>query len=153
VFIGALLHDKDGVGQMTKFEVYSVSIDEVPDLVTRANSHEVCDPGRLTAEEIVHMWSVLKQAYVQARAALNEIRLGIILNRDTREELLVRAEEALAWKQPRPTVTIFACASPHCTSTEHQWDGPVVQRGHTGSVSCSKCGALAFDVDNFMGGA
>jgi hypothetical protein len=107
----------------------------------------------LTAKEIAHMWGTLKAAYIKATAALNEIRLGIVLNRDTREELLVRAEEALNWNTTPPRVTTIACGPPRCTDGEHKMDGPVVQRGNMGSVSCSKCGALAFDVDTFMGGA
>jgi hypothetical protein len=52
-----------------------------------------------------------------------------------------------------PPATAFACGPPRCADGEHKMDGPVVQRGNMGSVSCSKCGALAFDVDTFMGGA
>lgn len=49
-------------------------------------------------------------------------------------------------------ITRFVCSEPKCTNGEHVWDGPVVMRGNMGSVSCSKCGVLAFDVDNYMGG-
>ena len=63
----------------------------------------------------------------------------------------IREKEAVGFV--RPQVTTFVCAPSACIVGDHKMDGPVVQRGHTGSVSCSKCGALAFDVDNFMGGA
>ena len=132
-------------------EVYSVSIDEIPDLVTRDGIHEICDPGPLTAKEIVRMWTTLKMAHGQLREALDEIRIGIANNRDSREEILARAQKALEWKAPQ--ITAFACSAPRCTKGEHKMDGPVVQRENMGSVSCSKCGALAFDVDTFMGGA
>ena len=80
-------------------EVYSVSIDEIPDLITRDEIHEICDPGPLTAREIVRMWATLKEAHVRLRKALDEIRIGIANNRDSREELLARAEKALNWRR------------------------------------------------------
>lgn len=57
-------------------------------------------------------------------------------------------------KKPQSVpLTAFVCSPPKCKDGEHQWDGPTVMRGNMGSVSCSKCGVLAFDVDTFMGGA
>lgn len=52
-------------------------------------------------------------------------------------------------------LTAHVCSEPKCSdgTTQHKWDGPVVMRGRMGSMSCSNCGVLAFDVDNFMGGA
>jgi hypothetical protein len=57
-------------------------------------------------------------------------------------------------EQETTPITAIVCSAPKCTdgSEEHKWDGPVVMRGNMGSVSCSKCGVLAFDVDNYMGG-
>jgi hypothetical protein len=49
-------------------------------------------------------------------------------------------------------ITAFVCGPIQCTDGEHVWNGPNVWRGNMCSVSCSKCGALAFDVDNYMGG-
>lgn len=52
--------------------------------------------------------------------------------------------------EERPTR--FVCSAPKCTDGEHVMDGPVVQVGRAYSVSCSKCGVSAFEVDMFMGG-
>lgn len=51
-------------------------------------------------------------------------------------------------------ITAFVCSKPKCTDNGvlHKWNGPVVERGNISSVSCSKCGVLAYDVDTFMGG-
>ena len=46
----------------------------------------------------------------------------------------------------RPRITGFICGR-GCINGEHQWDGPEVRIDHGGSVSCSKCGMLAIDVD------
>lgn len=49
-------------------------------------------------------------------------------------------------------VTAIVCSAPKCTEGEHKWDGPTVQVGRAYSVSCSKCGISALEVDTFMGG-
>jgi hypothetical protein len=55
-------------------------------------------------------------------------------------------------KASEKPITAFVCSSPKCIEGEHQMDGPVVQVGRAYSVSCSKCGVSAFEVDTFMGG-
>lgn len=47
---------------------------------------------------------------------------------------------------------MHVCAAPKCTEAEHVWDGGTVKIGNAYSVSCSKCGISAFEVDTFMGG-